>query len=164
MVADFGALSEPFKLPASFAPFGTNPPLIFSPSRAQDAARALGIQLPSHPPEIVGSLLWTAALYLGFSERVRWGTALNEKLRELLHKVLPSKIAESLSDSIHSLPFLFAGMAVDDLLMDSAGTSWALSTSLTASIWALVYELGRRDSERRAASRASVQEEEMEMW
>ncbi|KAA8495958.1 hypothetical protein FVE85_2113 [Porphyridium purpureum] len=161
------SLSEPVLFPETLRAAGTlfesYPRLMFSPESAALAHSGVPNLAPS-------ALLWAFACYFGFSERVRWGTELNRRLRVALERsVLPpgEKVAvasssdgqssadaqsppepehgaaELVAAALHSLPFLLAAIGIDTLLRKSVGETWTLSSATTAVLWSGVYELGR---------------------
>jgi len=169
-------LSEPFVRPellkyganALFEPF---PHIVFSPAQSSEIAHLLGIDI--RPPELVGTILWAFALYFGFAENMRWGSALQFYITQVLEKrfpflgpvatgetsakrrnnrekkaeVAPSK-ADLISTAIHTFPFFLGGVGMDALLRATLGDVWALSTGTTAMLWSFVYELGRLNAGR----------------
>lgn len=98
-------------------------------------------------PELTGTLLWLAALYLGLYGP-RWGGF----VREQLQRVLP----ELLADFLHSAPFVFGAMAVDSVLCSAVdgNASVAVATGLSAAFYAGFGELGRINARRQALADA----------
>lgn len=135
-------MSEPFAQPDIFS----QPHLIFSsPSWATIDAR----------PELVGSILWICALYLGLFGP-RWSTVVFKFLR------VQCRLPEELVIVLHSAPALIGGFAIDGILRAASDGNavGAISTGLSAAFFAGVCELGRLNS-----SRAKLNtEEEREMF
>ena len=98
-------------------------------------------------PEIAGTLLWLAALYLGLGGP-RWGAV----FRSALQRVLPEPVA----DFLHSAPFLAAAMAADASLKVAAegNAGSAIAAGLSVALWAAFCELGRINDKRRALADA----------
>lgn len=123
-------LSSPFPQPDSFSV-----PQVAFPS-------ALSADLR---PELLGALLWTAALYLGFSQSSRWADDMRKFLTKLFEKGISHDSSVLLADIVHTLPFLFAGLALDAFLrVVSGGAVWAIATGTTAALYAGIYELIRQ--------------------
>lgn len=125
-------LSVPFPPPDLFA----FPSIAFTNSTAAADFR----------PELIGSLLWTAGLYLGFSQHVRWGSAVLSFLTTRLVALrIPEEMSESIASATHSLPFLAAGFGVDAFLRYANGTNaiWALASGVSLAMYGGIYELGR---------------------
>ncbi|CAN8073406.1 unnamed protein product [Agarophyton chilense] len=100
---------------------------------------------PDLRPELVGACLWGVGLYLGFSQRVRWGTAVQNALNATLLNFLPLQVADVLASVFHTLPFLIAAFTTDALLRyASAGSAtWAVASGLSVAMYGGVYELAR---------------------
>lgn len=125
-------LSSPFPQPDVFA----IPQLAFPSTSAPDVR-----------PELLGGLLWTVALYFGFSQTTRWSDAVRRVLTSVFEaSKLPHDLSAFIADVIHTIPFLFAGLAVDASLRVAGGgsTVWALATGTSAMLYAGIYELGRQ--------------------
>jgi hypothetical protein len=94
-------------------------------------------------PELLGVLLWSIGLYFGLSQNLRWG----EALRIALAKALPfsEETADSVATALHTLPFLFAGFAIDSALNYSTGgnSSWAVATGVGFAMYGVLFELAR---------------------
>lgn len=131
------SLSFPFPLPDPFA----FPTVAFINTAASSDFR----------PELVGSCLWTVGLYFGFSQRERWGTAVQKALADKLANVMPREGAELVSAALHTVPFLVAGFSVDTLLRYGAGSNavWAVSTGISVAMYGGIYELGRQSNRRK---------------
>lgn len=126
------SLSSPFPLPDLFA----FPNVAFLSSTASSDFR----------PELLGSVLWSAGLYLGFSQRKRWGSVVYDSQMRLLNSFkLPHLVAEVLALTTHTLPFLASGFGIDALLRHANGGSavWAIAAGLSVAMYGGIYELGR---------------------
>jgi len=124
------SFSEPFPRPDVFA----SPDIVFStPSWA----------LLDYRPELVGSVLWMIALYLGVFGP-RWGSVVHDWLR--------IRISEEIADVFHSAPFVFSGFAVDGVIRACNGGNavGAIAGGLSLAFYAGVGELGRLNEQRRA--------------
>lgn len=133
-------LSSPFPQPDSFAI-----PQIAFPSAST----------PDLRPELLGALLWSVALYLGFSQTTRWSDAVRHLLTSALEAVkIPHEPSAFIADIIHTVPFLFAGLALDASLRAAGGgnTIWALATGTSAMFYAGIYELARQSTSRSRVS------------
>lgn len=134
-------LSVPFPLPDLFA----FPSVAFTNSTAAADFR----------PELIGSLLWTTGLYLGFSQHVRWGSAaLSFLTTRLVTLRVPKEISESIAAATHSLPFLAAGFGIDAVLRYANGSNaiWALASGVSLAMYGGIYELGRRSAKGKKVS------------
>lgn len=129
-------LSAPFPLPDLFA----YPTVAFARAAAGSDWR----------PELLGASLWSAGLYLGFSETERWGSNSLAAATRLCRRQMPLELAEGVAAAFHSLPFLAAGFGIDAALRySSAGNAvWAVASGLTVFLYSGVYELGRSSSRR----------------
>lgn len=126
------SLSSPFPLPDLFS----FPNVVFLSSTASSDFR----------PELVGSLLWTAGLYLGFSQSKRWGSMVFDAQAKLLRSFqLPELAVEVLVLPTHSLPFLATGFGIDAVLRHANGGSavWAIAAGLSVASYGGIYELAR---------------------
>lgn len=104
-------------------------------------------------PELVGSLLWAGALYLGLYGP-RWAGVVHTRLSNALERPLGTQGAELVADATHSLPFVLGGFAADAALrLTSDGNAvGAIATGLTLAMYAGVGELERLSRARRAVS------------
>lgn len=104
------------------------------------------LSAPDLRPEILGALLWSFGLYLGFSQKTRWAQVVRNYLASVF-KALPfeESTTELLADFFHSFPFLLAGLSADAALRYWAGGNavWAVSTGTSVALYAGVYELAR---------------------
>lgn len=104
---------------------------------------------PTIQPDLPGALLWTAGLYLGFSQKIRWSTALRALLYDFLTaKVgIPLSISSFIADALHWVPFLAAGLLIDSALHYAAAgnAAWALSTGTTIALYSGIFELARQN-------------------
>lgn len=126
------SLSSPFPLPDLFA----FPNVVFLSSTASSDFR----------PELLGSLLWSAGLYLGFSQRKRWASFVYDSQISLLKSLkLPHIAAEIITLPTHSLPFIATGFAIDALMRHANGGNpvWAIAAGLSVAMYGGIYELGR---------------------
>lgn len=106
-------------------------------------------------PELLGALLWSVALYLGFSQTTRW----SDKVRHFLASTLetakvPTEVSEFIADIIHTIPFLFGGLGLDASLRVAGGgsTIWGIATGTSALFYAGSYELARQSISRSRVS------------
>ncbi|PXF49965.1 hypothetical protein BWQ96_00125 [Gracilariopsis chorda] len=131
------SLSSPFPLPDPFA----FPAVAFTqPSISSDIR-----------PELIGTCLWGIGLYLGFSQRVRWGTAVQNALTNALNAFVPLNVADALSSVFHTLPFLVAAFSSDAALryFNAGSATWAVASGLSLAMYGGVYELGRLNARTR---------------
>mmetsp|Transcript_3639 Transcript_3639/g.6923 ORF Transcript_3639/g.6923 Transcript_3639/m.6923 type:complete len:298 (-) Transcript_3639:312-1205(-) len=138
-----GALSDPFLIPPDIGgdSFLRPNPITFSPTGAGEVTRIFGVDLSvalSSKPEVAGSVLLAIAVYFGYSETKRWGTALEE--------FLASRVGGELATAFHALPFLLAGIALDWTIAKTLGSAWVYALGTTGVLWAGLYELGRRQA------------------
>lgn len=140
-------LSSPFPLPDVFA----IPSVVFPRT----------IITADWRPELLGSILWTTGLYLGISEKERWGATSLRFARDVLIKLsLSAQLAELIAAVIHSVPFLVAGFGIDACLRYSNGGNavWAVASGLSIAMYGGVYELGRMSA---SAKLVSTDDEQM---
>lgn len=127
-------LSLPFPQPDVFAI-----PLVVFPATAAADVR----------PELLGALLWSLGLYLGFSQNSRWADSVRIFLTTLFRRVAPTAPAAIFAaDVLHTLPFLAAGFGVDAALRAAAAGNavWAVATGTTIALYAGVYDLARQSA------------------
>lgn len=99
---------------------------------------------PSARPDLLGTVLWSVGLYLGISERVRWGAALRTALSSALRGAgAPVPTADAAATALHTLPFLFAGIAVDAALRAVSAGAWADAAGVSLAMYGGIYEAGR---------------------
>lgn len=97
-------------------------------------------------PELLGSLLWSAGLYLGFSQKTRWGSLVYKYLLNSLSKAgLSLTISDLIAALLHSAPFLMTGFAIDaaSRYFNDGNAVWAVASGLSIAMYGGVYELGR---------------------
>lgn len=136
------SLSSPFPLPDPFA----FPAIAFTqPTIASDIR-----------PELIGTCLWGIGLYLGFSQRVRWGTAVQKSLTSALNAFVPLPVADTLSSIFHTLPFLVAAFTSDAALryFNAGSATWAVASGLSIAMYGGVYELGRLNARTKQLTQA----------
>lgn len=135
------SFSSPLPLADPFAPWH----IVFVQSNVSTEFR----------PELLGTVLWAVGLYLGLSQKVRWGAALRS-LMETSFKRLPvsDDVAESTATALHTLPFLFAGFGIDALLRvaTSGNGAWADASGVTLALYGGIYEAGRSSAQSKTVS------------
>ena len=115
------SLSEPFPVSDIFQrPFPS-----FLPSPFNSPYRA----------DLLGTVLFAVGLYFGFSEKTQWGAA----LRQFLGK----RFGATIGDAVHSLPFFFAGLAIDATFRGLLGPVWALAGGVFLLSWGGVFQAAR---------------------
>lgn len=99
--------------------------------------------LLDYRPELLGSVLWMSALYLGVYGP-RWGS--------VVHSWLRIRISEEIADIFHSAPFVFGGFAVDGVIraVNGGNAVGAIAGGLSLAFYAGAGELGRLNEQRRA--------------
>lgn len=114
-------IADPFALPA----------LAFTTSSSASASTFFLLLPTVLRPDLPGTLLWTAGLYLGLSPRERWSTA--------LIRLLPS------IELFAWLPFFMAALLVDAVLRAGAAGNpiYAISSGLSLALYAAVFDLAR---------------------
>lgn len=133
-------LSSPFPQTDSFAV----PQLAFPSTSTSDVR-----------PELLGALLWSVALYLGFSQTTRWSDAVRQFLSSTLENAkVPAELSGFIADVIHTIPFLLGGLALDASLRVAGGGSsiWGIATGTSALLYSGIYELARQSISRSQVS------------
>lgn len=104
-------------------------------------------------PELLGSLLWTSALYFGIFGP-RWASIVHSGVSNALRASLGDGRAIAVADATHSLPFVLGGLACDAALRSAADGNavGAVASGLTLAFYAGVGELERISRTRRAIS------------
>lgn len=126
--------------PIPSAPFSFPPPPVYLHN----------LPLSDTRPELVGTLLWTVALYFGFSPPLRYGDILQRKLSNLLSGApfLSEDAADSIATSLHTLPFLAFGLLIDAEIrhVGEGSAVWAVATGLSAAAYAGLGQLATSDN------------------
>lgn len=111
---------------------------------------------------VAGVTLWSLALYLGFSPLGEWVSKqlsrwFNFADRNLYTSQKAFDASREARESVNALyasllsivPFLLVGALCDWGVEQTLGRSWAISTGLIAVMGGGIYELGRRDGQRK---------------